>query len=276
MSILRDNIQVILVRPRFPENIGMCARACGYMGVSHLVLLQHELWLGSDFTPKTEYLEKALALATSAGREIVHSLQIYDSLEAALCDSTLAIGATARTGGWRQGVINPAEAMERVCKHVATGGRVSLIFGPEDKGLDNQSIELCSLLVNIPTAGETSLNLAQAVLVLLYELSRTLPFAQEQKPARPGRVKHSPPITLAQQELLMSRLKEAMLALDQLPSDNSNYFLLPVRRLVTRCQLKHNEFSILMGICNKISWLAKRLPKQSHQDASGVTPSERS
>ena len=250
MSKQRDNIQVVLVRPRFPENIGMCARACANMGVSRLALVQPELWLDAQGAPLPQYLEKALCLATSAGRELIRNLQVYQSLEDAR-------GATARTGGWRQGVLAPAPAMEQVCAHLAEGGRVSLVFGPEDKGLDNRSIELCSLLVNIPTAGEPSLNLAQAVLVLLYELSRCLPFERKEQPARPGRERPSPLISLAQQELLLERLKKAMLVLDSLPADNSGYFMLPIRRMLTRSQIRHNEFSMLMGICNKINCLAQ-------------------
>ncbi|MBQ4132370.1 MAG: RNA methyltransferase [Desulfovibrionaceae bacterium] len=271
MSNLRDNIQVVLVRPRFPENIGMCARACANMGISRLALVQPELWQDAQGNPEPRYQEKALSLATSAGREVVGQMKIFSSLEDALSESTLSIGATARTGGWRQGVLTPAQAMEHLCAHISDGGRVSLVFGPEDKGLDNTSIELCSHLVNIPTAGEPSLNLAQAVLALLYELSRVLPFERREQPPRPGRARRSPLISLAQQELLIDRLKAAMLALDTLPAENSNYFMLPIRRLVSRSQIRHNEFSILMGICNKIIGMARSAGRGSGEPPSGLS-----
>lgn len=277
MSKLRSNIQVVLVCPRFPENIGMAARACGNMGVANLALVSPELWPDHYLAEHTDvsdpYLEKAFSLATSAGREIIRSLQVYDGLAQALAERTLSIGATARTGGWRQGILNPAQAAELALAHLEEGGKVSFVFGPEDKGLDNEAVELCSHLVTIPTASEPSLNLAQAVLLLLYELSRVLPFDSTEKPphrsGRAGRAKHSPPITIAQQELLIEKLKEAMLALDSLPADNSSYFMLPIRRLVTRSHIRHNEFSMLMGICGKILRMAGMARTDEPQNRGG-------
>lgn len=254
MLNLRDNVQVILVEPRFPENIGMVARACGNMGVSRLVLVKPELWGG-------EYSVKARLLASGAGEAALNGIAVYAGLDEALAGSTLCFGSTARIGGWRQGVVQPARAAELAAAHLnsahaAGGGRVDFVFGPEDKGLSNADIEKCSYLINIPTASEPSLNLAQAVLLILYELARALPFAAELKAPRPGprsgKIKSSPLVSHEESELLLEKMREAMLALESLPEDNSGYFMLPLRRLVKRVELKHNEFSILMGVCNKI------------------------
>lgn len=261
MADLRDNIQVLLVEPRFPENIGMVARACANMGVGRLAVTQPELW-PADWPagrsgagaagPDYAYVEKALAVATSAGREVLNGLTVFESLDAALAGSTLSFGTTARTGGWRQDILHPGRAAELAFEHLRAGGSVSFVFGREDKGLDNAAIEKCSHLVNIPTAAEASLNLAQAALLMLYEFSRVCPFGGGEKPARPGRRRNSPFISHEQSELLMEHLKEAMLALESLPEENSGYFMLPLRRLAGRAQLRHNEFSILMGICSNI------------------------
>lgn len=245
MPASRANVQLVLVEPRFPENIGMTARACGNMGVERLALVKPELWGG-------EYSEKARLLATGAGQGVLERAAVFDSLDAALDGSTLAFGATARVGGWRQGILHPARAAELAAAHLGAGGRVSFVFGPEDKGLSNADIEKCAHLVSIPTASEPSLNLAQAALIMLYELSRALPFEAGNKAARPGRIKGSPLISHAEGELLLEQIRQAMLALESLPGEDSGYFMLPVRRLVKRVELRHNEFSILMGICGKI------------------------
>ena len=195
---------------------------------------------------------------------------------------------------------------------------MAFVFGSEDKGLENHDIELCTHLVSIPTSlSAASLNLAQAILILLYELRKAMPkqlpqqlpkqlpnqlpnqlaekhpglrTSQQAEPQthqpqqadqpeqtaqqkaqqnvqlanqqagrspRQGRVKHSPLITLQQQELLISHIKQAMQALGSLPELNTKYFLLPIRRFVSRSQVRHNEFSMLMGICNKIMRLSK-------------------
>jgi tRNA/rRNA methyltransferase len=262
MDALRAKMQVVLVETRFPENIGMAARACANMGVPGLAVTRPELWPALYPCPESEagyaYVEKAAAAATSAGRGVLAGLRVFADLDAALAESTLSFGATARTGGWRQELLLPAQAAELALAHLRDGGFVSFVFGPEGRGLGNPDIERCSHLVNIPTASASSLNLAQAVLLILYEFSRICPFGGREKPVRPGRVKNSPFISHEQSELLAARLKEAMLALESLPEGNSGYFMLPLRRLLARTQLRHNEFSILMGICGNISRLASR------------------
>lgn len=267
MADLRENIRVVLVEPRFPENIGMAARACANMGVGRLDVTRPELWpavwpCADPDAPGREYAEKALAAATGAGRAVLENLRVFADLGAALAGSTLSFGATARTGGWRQDILTPEQAVALALKHVRAGGEAAFVFGPEDKGLDNEAIEKCSHLVSIPTASESSLNLAQAVLLLLYELSRACPFAGGERPARPGRIRTSPFITHEQSELLLERLKEAMLALESLPAENSGYFMLPLRRLLARSRIRHNEFSILMGVCGKILRLTARNGKK--------------
>lgn len=246
----------------------MVARACGNMGATNIALINPELWphnypkhAGAD--PAARYVEKALATATSAGKTIIENISVFGSLDEALGKGTLSFGTTARTGGWRQDVISPARAAEAAAAHLREGGRVSFVFGPEDKGLDNEAIEKCSHLVNIPTATEPSLNIAQAALVLLYELARVMPFTVAQGPQRAGKIKSRPFMTHEQGELLVSHIREAMLAIDSLPKDNSSYFMLPLRRLLARCRLRHNEFAILMGICANIMRLAGKGKKKN-------------
>lgn len=267
MDDLRDHVRVILARPRFPENIGMTARACANMGVGQLALTAPELWpdvwpCANADAPGREYVEKALTSATGAGREVVENLRVFADLPSALADRTLSFGATARTGGWRQEILTPSAAAEQALEHLRAGGRVAYVFGPEDQGLSNADIECCAHLVNIPTAAAPSLNLAQAVLILLYELARAHPFGGAERPARPGRIQTSPFITQEQTDLLLERVRAAMLALESLPEDNSGYFLLPLRRLAARTRLRHNEFSMLMGVCGKILRLAGRSGQQ--------------
>lgn len=279
-----SNVQIVMVRPRFPENIGMAARACANMGVENITLVNPELWpelrpnLWPDLWPDLweenqheeaeKYVNKAKNLATSAGVGIIEQIQTASSLAQAVAENTICIGTTARTGGWRQGILTPEAAAQIAWQHLLQNGRVAFVFGSEDKGLENQDIELCTHLVSIPTAlSAASLNLAQAILILLYELRKAMPEDIKQQEAeigqqsgrlpRQGRVLHSPLITLEQQELLISNIKQSMQALGSLPKDNSNYFLLPIRRFVSRSQVRHNEFSMLMGICNKIMRLSK-------------------
>ena len=334
-----SNVQIVMVRTRFPENIGMAARACANMGVENITLVNPELWAQNQKQENKKYVDKAKNLATSAGIELINQIKTASSLAQAVAEDTICIGTTARTGGWRQGILTPEAAAQIVWQHLLQNGRVAFVFGSEDKGLENHDIELCTHLVSIPTSlSAASLNLAQAILILLYELRKAMPkqlpqqlpkqlpnqlpnqlaekhpglrTSQQAEPQthqpqqadqpeqtaqqpeqtaqqaaqqnvqlanqqagrspRQGRVKHSPLITLQQQELLISHIKQAMQALGSLPELNTNYFLLPIRRFVSRSQVRHNEFSMLMGICNKIMRLSK-LNEQKELSQPANTP----
>lgn len=242
-------LSVIMVRPRFPENIGMAARAMANMGVVDLVLVSPERW----------DKEKALPLATRQAEDILRSARVEDSLAAALAPCTVAFGTTARTGGWRKAALDPGDAAVRAREVARRGGRAALVFGSEDRGLSNAETELCTHLVTIPTASEhCSLNLAQAVLLVLYECARAdreLPFApqgQARDWTRPARGEASRRATLAEEQRLLATLQDTLVAIDHLPRDNTAWFMRPMRRFVRKSRLRRHEFDMFMGICRQV------------------------
>ncbi len=244
-----DNTLVVLVRPRFPENIGMAARACANMGIAGMRLVAPELW-------EEEHQLRALSLATAQGEPLLREIALAGSLAEAVADCNFVLGTTARTGGWRRHILSPEQAGAEVASKLSGGAKCALVFGPEDRGLVNEEIELCTALATIPTSGgAASLNLAQAVLIIAYECMKT---AASQNSAEPeAQSAEQPPANLishAEQEMLFAAMAETLKAVDFLPRDNSDYFLLPVRRFVHNSKLKRNEFSMLMGICRQVMW----------------------
>ena len=158
--MLLDGVRVVLVNTRFPENVGMAVRACANMGCSELTLVTPEMWIP----------EKAAPLATAKGAPLLSRVKVVSSLAEAIGDCHLILATTARTGGWRKALQNPGEAACDVARSLSGGERVAIVFGNESRGLENSQIELCQRIVTIPTSGEaSSLNLAQSVLILLYE-----------------------------------------------------------------------------------------------------------
>lgn len=243
-----NKVRVILVRPRFPENIGMTARAMANMGASDLVLIEPERW----------EIEKAAPLATSQGLPLLESARLAETLPEALADCTAAVGTTARTGGWRKELLSPEKGALYARKEAREGGRVAFVFGPEDRGLGNAEVELCTELVTIPTlSGHSSLNLAQAVLVLLYECVKAdmaLPFSPGEergwKRSSPGA--DSRRATLEEEAVLFAALEDTLLAVDHLPKDNPGWFMQPMRRFLRKSRLRRHEFDMLMGVCRQI------------------------
>ena len=155
------NFSIILSRPRYPENIGAAARAMRNMGFEQLIVVD----------PQNCDMSRILKMATHAAGEVVENMQIYEDLKTALANLNYIVGTTARLGGQRQLVGSVAKLAQKLAP-ISEKNQVGLLFGPEDRGLTNEDIRLCHELVNIPTAEFSSLNLAQAVMVVCYELRR--------------------------------------------------------------------------------------------------------
>lgn len=249
MSSLLRNLSVVLGKTKFPENIGMAARACANMGCGALHLVAPE-WHDPD---------KARPLATHKGESVLDAVSTHAALPDALAHTVFSVGTTARVGGWRRDILTPEQAAQEVVNKLAEGP-VALVFGPEDRGLDNTEIESCSRLVTIPTDGASSLNVAQAVLILVYECLKAASAVAVGRPDvmnDPGA--GSRRITHAEQEVVFSALRETLLGLDYLKGNNPDYFLMPVRRFLGKNGLRRHEMDMLMGVCRQINGLLRRL-----------------
>lgn len=241
-----SRLSVVLVRSKFPENVGSAARACANFGCRSLHLV----------TPQSYDPAKAEPLATVHAKHLLDGAGMHPSLEAAVADAHAVYGTTARTGGWRRHVLSAPQAGAEIAAHLAGGRRVALVFGSEDKGLENAETSLCTGLVNIATAPElTSLNLAQAVLLLLYECHNHVRSVVHSG-VRQGESERF--ITHAERQTLLAALQRALLAIGYLQADNPDYWMLPVKRFLDRQNLKRHEFNHLMGVCRQVEWMAGR------------------
>ena len=239
MSLTLQDLHVVMVKTRFPENVGMVARACANMGAGHLSLADPELWL----------VDKARPLATAKGQALLENITVTPDLPSALAPHALVVGTTARTGGWRRELLHPAQAAAEIAAVLVSGQSAALLLGPEDRGLNNEEIECCQRLVTIPTVAEaSSLNVAQAALLLLYECFQAVQ-KLSREPHAPGKAQR---ITAADQERLYGALKAMLLDIDYLHGDNPDYFLMPLRRFLGRVGLKRHEYDALMGVCRQV------------------------
>ncbi len=153
-----DHIVVVLVQPQHPGNIGSACRAMKNMGLCRLRVVD----------PASSDMEKARWMAAGA-RDLLETMEVFDHLDDALADVGTIVGTTARRRHWRVPVVGPRELGPYLLPR-AVESRVAILFGREDYGLPNEVVGLCELVVQIPTAGLKSLNLAQAVLIVSYEL----------------------------------------------------------------------------------------------------------
>ncbi len=155
-----SQIKVVLFRTSHPGNIGSVARAMKTMGLSQLVLVD----------PACDPSDpRARALASGAG-DVLDAARIYADLPSAIADCVWVLGTSARHRRLAWSLSAPREAMSVACQRAAHG-KVAVLFGPEQSGLDNEALDLCHQHVFIPANPEySSLNLAQAVQIICYEL----------------------------------------------------------------------------------------------------------
>ena len=152
------NVRVVLVEPTHPGNIGSVARAMKTMGFSELVLV----------APKIFPSQEADALASNA-LDILQSAHVVETFNAALEGCIFVIGTSARSRTIPWPLSTPQVLAPEIIRK-AQQGTVALVFGRESKGLSNEELAKCHHHLCIPTHAEyTSLNLAQAVQIVLYE-----------------------------------------------------------------------------------------------------------
>lgn len=239
------HLTVVLVHPQIPENIGAACRAMKNMGLKDLRLVHPPLDRGED----------ARKLAHGA-EDILDGARRCFTLEEALDDVHYVVGTTARLGGWRQNPLTPREAAPELFALAQAENRVAILFGSEDRGLSNEAIRHCQMLISIPTSREhTSLNLAQAVLLIAYELF-TCPTT-----ARQGA---SPPLAShTHLEAMFAELGESLELIHFLKPGNPDYWLMAFKRLFGRVHLETREVNMFRGVCRQIRWLHSLVPEDA-------------
>jgi len=234
-----ENISIVLYRPRFPENIGAAARAIRNMGIGQLVVVD----------PQNCDLTKICRMATHAALDVVEQMKVCDNLDEALAGFNFVVGTTARLGGQRKVVSSPSKLGPKLIS-ISHANRIAILFGPEDRGLTNVDIRFCDLLVNIPTADFSSLNLAQAVMIMCYEL---FSFSC----GKPG--EFAPRLANRYElEAMYEQLKDALIRISFINPDNPDYFMNNLRRFFSHMQLRAKEVKIVRGICRQIIWYGKK------------------
>jgi tRNA/rRNA methyltransferase len=234
-----DNISIVLLQPRYSENIGAAARAMRNMGIRQLVIVD----------PQNFDLAKALKLATHFASDIIEKSKFYPDLKEALSPFNYVVGTTARLGGQRQVVLTPLTLVRNLIP-ISAENRIAMLFGPEDKGLSNEDIRYCHALVNIPTSEFSSVNLAQSVMILCYEIFIAGGEANEEFTPRMA----------SRHELdgMYDQLKDILVRISYINSENPDYWLNHFRRFFTRLQLRAKEVNIIKGLCRQVDWYGKK------------------
>ena len=228
-----DCIRVVLSHPSHPGNIGAAARAMKTMGLSRLYLVNPR------FFPDAQ----ATAMAVGAA-DVLDKAVVCATLAEALAGT---IAATALTSRRRELATEPTWAREAAAGLAmsATQGEVALVFGNETAGLSNEELALCQRWALIPTSpAYKSLNLAQAVQLLCYELRlATVDIGVPPKVSDGGA-----PASHEDVEALMAHLERAAIGSGFLDPAQPKRLMPRMRRLFARAGLEKEEVNILRGM----------------------------
>lgn len=161
---IHRSTKIILVGPHYPENLGACARALKTMGFTKLGMVNP-----SRLAVASHEMARKMAVKSL---DVLDAAQVFDSVEEAVVGVDTVVGTSARRG--ISGIKNPDEIAQALVERAAERRSIAILFGNEKSGLSNEDLAHADLLMRIPIAAEQpSLNLAQAVQVVTYQLLST-------------------------------------------------------------------------------------------------------
>ncbi|MBD3308569.1 TrmJ/YjtD family RNA methyltransferase [candidate division KSB3 bacterium] len=246
------NIIVVLYQPKDPINIGASLRAMRNMGVSHLRVVEpaaDDRWRIGIAAPRCE--------------EEIAAIQRFPSLADALQDVRYTVGLTARARKANYTVMQPREACPEILGRAARG-RIALLFGREDSGLPNSALTQCQAYITIPANPDySSLNLAQAVLLMVYELFLA---AQEHPVELPEAKRAFPLADHGQLEGMYQQIEATLWGIEFIKTQTSRGIMRSIRHIFSRTDLDEREVRIIRGIFHEVLKFLRR---------KGVDPGKR-
>lgn len=233
----------MLHEPQDPVNIAAVVRAMKNMGLTMLTLVR-----------PGEYDASRIRFVAHDSDDVVAGIRHCDTVDEALEGCVRVAAYTARDRAAKRRVAEPRGAAEELVGYTADGD-VALLFGREDRGLDNEVLDRAHVVVTIPTTGYSSLNLAQAALIAMYELRLAAP--EHSRPRRAPR-KDAPAATSDQFERLFADVERALEAIEFFKTRNAELVLRSYRSLTFRAAPDAREIELLRAIAIEVSRALER------------------
>ncbi len=229
------HLQIVLVEPEGPLNVGSIARAMKNFGFDKLVLVNPQCDLMSADAQK---------MAVHA-KDVLENARHVSSLKEALTGCSRAVATTARQRVGNTSLKSPETALPWLLELEQP---TALIFGPEERGLSNAELQIAQVWMSIPThPGYPTLNLAQSVALCCYELfrhdSQTPPFFPQEEPA-----------TLDAMESYLEHLSSLLLDVGYLYPHTESSRMAKFRQLLHRSQPTASELALLRGVVRQVKW----------------------
>jgi TrmH family RNA methyltransferase len=239
-----SNFRIVLYEPQDPVNIAGTIRAMKNMGFGRLYLVR-----------PVEYDAYRLAGIAHDTVEIISGIKRCADLDEALEGCIAVAGFTARRRAAKREVVTPRESAEDLLGR-SLEGDVALLFGREDKGLPNEALDRAQIVVTIPTTEHASLNLAQAVLLGIYELH--VAAADATRTLAPPR-KHAAPATVDEFEELFTDAERGLYAIDFFKTRYHEHIMRSLRTIIFRARPDGREIALLRAVFIEIQRTIDRI-----------------
>lgn len=243
-----SNVVVVLNETQDLVNIAGSVRAMMNMGLRRLRLVR-----------PAEFDAYRIAGIAHGSEPIIEKIEFCDTLRDAIADAAHVVGTTARRRTAAYVWQHPREAAPELLRIAGEGnGPVVIVFGREDKGLTNEELDLCDRLLTVPTDPErSSLNLAQAVLIVAYELRMAGPGVATPLPrhrkAAPRRA------NAEEMQRLFEATEEALHTIDFFKSRNPEAIMRSVRAIARRAELDSREANLLRAMAIEVRKFIERM-----------------
>jgi tRNA/rRNA methyltransferase len=244
---LLKNLSVVMVEPKNPGNIGASVRAMKNMGVSNLRLVNPVEYREVPEQRKLGY----------RAQEITEKSKEFPTLEDAVKDVSLVLLATTKAGKWKRDFLDPEQAAELVAQRVGKE-KIAVVFGREDSGVTIDESQYADYFIHVPMAGGyPSLNLAQAVLVVLYEIFKKV-----------GTIEALPYPKVAKKnefERLYENIWLLMKAL-LIKEPTKGLFHRSLKRALNRTRWTSADVAVFDRFCKQVRWFVNSKTKEDFID----------
>ena len=247
-----DRLVVVLHRPRDLVNVALVIRAMKNMGLDRLRVVEPGEW--------DPHRLEGIAHGT---RDVIESATHHGSLSDAVAGTVRVVGTTARRRAHPREWSTPTGAAPELLARTADGP-VALVFGPEDRGLSNEEIDLCHELLSIPSDPEhPSMNLAHAALLVFWEMRRAALEAEEielaERDLSAGKDRSAPPATADELEHFFGVWERALDTVGFFHGIEPGPKMRSFRALFLRAEMDRREVQLMEAAAWEVVHYARRL-----------------
>jgi len=226
MKVKMENIKIVLVKPKYSQNIGAVARAMKNMNFSKLVLIDPE-----DFSFSAYKMAKR-------AEDVLNQAEVIENIEQIFETSDIVIGSTSKER-YRDFSFSLREIAKYIC-FWSNENKVSILFGREDSGLNREILLNCDFIFYIPSSSiYPTLNLAQAVMIFCYEI-----FSQN--------IETFEIINWKEFKNMCEHLQKVLFEIKFLRKENFREIMMKIKKIFLKANLNEKEVKIIRGILRQI------------------------